>query len=65
LAWRLHDSVIEYFGIGLFFSDLDECDAKVPTVSVISDFLLHSNNILSIRPTRQWTDAVTPVAAII
>jgi len=62
LAWRLHDSVIEYFGIGLFFSDLDECDAKVPTVCGIADAVLHRSKILSRGRKRQSPGGVTSVA---
>jgi len=65
LAWRLHDSVIEYFGIGLFISDLDECDAKVPTACGIADAVLHSSKMLSQRPKCQSPGGVTPVATLI
>jgi hypothetical protein len=49
----------------LIFCAVREHPAKVPAVRVMGDVLLHSNNLLSIRTTRQWTVAVTPVAAII
>jgi len=57
--------VIEYFGIGLFFSDLDECDAKVPTVSWIADAVLHRSKMLSRGRKRQSPGGVTSGAPLI